>query len=272
MSNIYPPTPASEETSGNSAAAGAAETAKAAAATAKDQASQVASDAASAGENVLGTAKEQAASVAGEVTTQAKDLFKQTQSELVEQASSQQKRVASGLQSLSEELRSMADKSENGGVATDLVQQAAGRAGSVASWLDARDPGSLLDEVKNFARTRPGTFIGLAAVAGVVAGRLTRSLTSEAADEKAAAASAPSTPTATTAPAVSTYAAPVAPVAPAAPVAPVVATGVVSTPTVAPVTTAPADQGLFAATVDGDIDDVEASPVDGDPYFRNPRS
>jgi hypothetical protein len=266
MSNIYPPTPASEETSGTSATAGAADTAKQAAATAKEQASQVASDAASAGENVLGTAKEQAATVASEVTTQAKDLFKQTQTELVDQAGTQQKRVASGLKSLSDELTSMAQKSEGGGVATDLVQQAAGRAGSVADWLDARDPGSLLDEVKTFARTRPGTFIGLAAVAGIVAGRLTRSLTSEAADEKAAAASTSNTSAATTGPTFGTPAA--APVAPVAPVA----TGVVSTPTVATVTSTPADQGLFAASIERDVDDVEASPVDGDPYFRDPRS
>jgi hypothetical protein len=265
MSNIYPPTPGSEETSGTSASAGAAETAKEAAATAKEQASHVASDAAAAGGTVLGTAKEQAASVAGEVTTQAKDLFKQTQTELVEQAGTQQKRVASGLKSLSEELSSMAEKSEGGGVATDLVQQAAGRAGSVASWLDDRDPGSLLDEVKTFARTRPGTFIGLAAVAGVLAGRLTRSLTSEAADEKAAAASAPSTPTAS-APTTTPAASPASSVTEATVFHS--ATGVVSAPTVAPVSTTPAD-GLFAATLDGDL---EASPVDGDPYYRDPRS
>jgi hypothetical protein len=61
-------------------------------------------------------------------------------------------------------------------VASDLVRQAADRSHSVASWLDGRDPGSLLDEVKTFARRRPGTFLLLAAGAGVLAGRLGRSL------------------------------------------------------------------------------------------------
>ncbi|PRY68036.1 hypothetical protein B0I08_105200 [Glaciihabitans tibetensis] len=251
MSNIYPPTPASDAPFGTPASSGTTDTAK-------EQASHVASDAATAGENVLGTAKEQAASVAGEVTTQAKDLFKQTQTELREQAGTQQKRVAGGLRSLSDELGTMAEKSEGGGVAADLVKQVATRAGGVATWLDDRDPGSLLDEVKTFARTRPGTFIGLAAVAGILAGRLTRSLTSEAADEKAAAEhAAASAPTTTTTPA-SAF--------------PTATTGVVSAPTVPPVVTPPAADELFAAPLGRDVDDVEASPVDGDPYYRNPRS
>jgi len=184
MSNVYPPT---------TAPTGPASTASATTDEASQQAKKVAGDAASAGENVLGTAQAHASTVAGEAKTQAKDLLSQTQGELREQAGVQQKRVATGLHSLSDELGSMASNSEGSGVASDLVQQAASRAGSIASWLEDRDPGSLLEEVKDFARRRPGTFIGIAAVAGVVAGRLTRSITSVAADEKEAQAAA--TPT-----------------------------------------------------------------------------
>jgi ElaB/YqjD/DUF883 family membrane-anchored ribosome-binding protein len=149
----------------------------------KDEASNVASGAKDAAQKVGGTAKGEAAKVAGEAKAQAADLLKQTSSELKDQAGAQQKRVAGGLHSLSDELTSMADKSEGGGVAADLVQQVAGRAGSVASWLEDRDPGTLLDDVKDFARRRPGAFIGIAAVAGVLAGRLTRSLASSEKDE-----------------------------------------------------------------------------------------
>jgi hypothetical protein len=70
----------------------------------------------------------------------------------------------------------MADAPEQPGVASDLIRQAAERSESVASWLDNRDPGSLLNEVKSFARQRPGTFLLLAAGAGLLAGRLGRSL------------------------------------------------------------------------------------------------
>ena len=46
--------------------------------------------------------------------------------------------------------------------------------GEVSHWLDNHEPSDLLDEVKRFARRRPGAFLALAAAAGVVAGRLTR--------------------------------------------------------------------------------------------------
>ena len=88
--------------------------------------------------------------------------------------------MAEGLRSISTELHSMASASEQPGVATDLVRQAAERSSAVASWLDARDPGSLLTEVKSFARQRPGTFLMLAAGAGILAGRLSRGLSAGA--------------------------------------------------------------------------------------------
>ena len=88
--------------------------------------------------------------------------------------------MASGIRSIGDELGSMADSSQEQGVASDLVHQAATRASGIANWLDQRDPGSLVDELKGFARRRPGTFITIAAVAGVLAGRLTRSVIAEA--------------------------------------------------------------------------------------------
>ncbi|KNH11600.1 hypothetical protein ACU18_18885, partial [Arthrobacter sp. ZBG10] len=63
------------------------------------------------------------------------------------------------------------------GMATDLIREAAERTSSIAGWLENRDPGSLLSEVQTFARNKPGTFLLLAAGAGILAGRLTRGLT-----------------------------------------------------------------------------------------------
>jgi hypothetical protein len=71
----------------------------------------------------------------------------------------------------------MARNSEQDGVATDLARDAAARARTAAEWLADRDPGSLLDEVRSFARRKPGTYLALALGAGVLAGRLTRGLT-----------------------------------------------------------------------------------------------
>jgi hypothetical protein len=162
--------------------------------TAKQEAADLKDTAAEQARNVAGTAKDEARSVAHEAKSQAKDLYAQTQSELREQAGVQQQRVASGLRSIGDELGSMASNSDQQGLASDLVRQVSDRAGSAAAWLDARDPGSLLNEVKSYARRKPGTFIAAAAIAGVVAGRLTRALAGNAADEKEADAVAPRTP------------------------------------------------------------------------------
>lgn len=142
---------------------------------AREQASNLGSEAASAGQRVAGVAKDEVGNVASEAKYQAKDLLHQARTELTEQAGAQQERVAGGLRSLSDELNSMAQSSE-GGMAADLVRQVATRAGDVAGWLDQRDPGSLLQEVQDFARRKPGVFIAGAALAGILAGRLTRSL------------------------------------------------------------------------------------------------
>ena len=60
---------------------------------------------------------------------------------------------------------------------TTLADQAADRVQSVAGWLEQRQPGEVLDEVRDFARRRPGTFLAAAAVVGLIGGRLTRGLT-----------------------------------------------------------------------------------------------
>jgi hypothetical protein len=148
--------------------------------TAKNEAADVTRHAADSAQNVAETAKTEAAYVAAEVKTNARDLMFKAKSDLTAQAGTQQQKVAEGLRSVAGELHSMAAASDQPGVASDLVRQAAERSSAVASWLDNRDPGSLLTEVKSFARQRPGTFLLLAAGAGVLAGRLSRSLSAGA--------------------------------------------------------------------------------------------
>jgi hypothetical protein len=77
-------------------------------------------------------------------------------------------------------------------VATDLARQAADKARQAAGWLGDRDPGSLLDEVRSFARKKPGTYLALALGAGVLAGRLTRGLTAPTDDTTSSATSSTS--------------------------------------------------------------------------------
>ncbi|MCB5274963.1 hypothetical protein BJG92_02501 [Arthrobacter sp. SO5] len=174
QASTFPPAPSSS--TDRSSTNGAAATTDAA----KEEAGEVARRAADSAQNVAETAKTEAANVAAEVKTNARDLLHQAKSDLTEQAGTQQQKVAEGLRSISTELRTMASASDQPGVATDLVRQAAERSSAVASWLDDRDPGSLLTEVKSFARQRPGSFLMLAAGAGILAGRLSRSLSAGA--------------------------------------------------------------------------------------------
>lgn len=131
-----------------------------------------------AGTHVAGTAAEEASNVKHEVGQQARNLVGQVRSQLTSQVSTQQERAAGGIRSVSDELRSMANSSESQGAASNLVSQAASRVGDVAGWLEGRDPSQLLEDVKRFARRRPGVFIAIAAGTGIVVGRLARSLTS----------------------------------------------------------------------------------------------
>jgi cell division septum initiation protein DivIVA len=146
---------------------------------AKDQAASVAGGAADAAQHVAGVARDQVGQLAAEGGRQARELLGQAKSELSGQAQVQQDRVAGGLRAVGHQLSSMAESSQDRGVATDLARQAAQKAHQIAGWLEQRDPGSVLDEVRAFARQRPGAFLAIALGAGVVTGRLVRGLSAD---------------------------------------------------------------------------------------------
>jgi hypothetical protein len=142
--------------------------------TAKSEAGNIKDTAAGAASDVKDVAKGEVSNVASEAKYQARNLVDQTRSELRGQVGNQQSQLASRLNSWASELGSMASKSDDSGPMTDLAHEASRRVGEISHWLDNHEPSDLLDEVKRFARRRPGTFLALAAAAGVVAGRLTR--------------------------------------------------------------------------------------------------
>ena len=82
----------------------------------------------------------------------------------------------------------MADGGQQSGTVSEVARQAADRADRLAEWLGQREPGDLLDEVRSFARRRPGAFLLGAAIAGVVVGRLTRGAVDAAARLRSGAA------------------------------------------------------------------------------------
>jgi hypothetical protein len=87
-----------------------------------------------------------------------------------------QEKVVSTLRSLGEDLQSMAQGSQSG-LAGKLAGQAADTTQQVAGFLENREPSELLGELTRFARQRPGAFLIGSAVAGMLAGRMTRGIT-----------------------------------------------------------------------------------------------
>lgn len=140
---------------------------------AEGQAAQVAQDATESGRRVAGTAAYQGRNVAEEGRRQVQELSRQVGQQVDEQSRMQKDKAASGLRSLADELTGMAVYG-HGGVAAELASNAASKAQDAAGWLDRHEPGQLVDEVRDFARRKPGTFLLGALAVGVVAGRLTR--------------------------------------------------------------------------------------------------
>jgi hypothetical protein len=141
---------------------------------AKDQARAAAGTAADEGRHVAGVAAGEASSVAGEAKSHAKGLLDEALVQVEHQTRTQRDRVADTLATFSDDLEKMASSSDAGGLAVDLAHQAADRARALGRHLDGREPSDLLDDVRRFARNRPGVFLVGALVAGVAAGRLAR--------------------------------------------------------------------------------------------------
>jgi len=140
----------------------------------KDKAAGAADAAKQAGGEVASTAAEKAKDVAAETKRQARDLVGEARNQVQSQVGDQHRNLVTNIRSLGDELGSMAGSGEQHGLASEIVSQAGDRARGVADWLDGRDPSQLLDEVRSFARRKPGVFLAGALIAGVAVGRLTR--------------------------------------------------------------------------------------------------
>jgi hypothetical protein len=143
---------------------------------AKERAQQAASTAADQSKHVASTAVDEAMGVAAEAKAHATNLVgearSQLQGQLSDQGRQQKDMVASTLGSFGDDLASMAESGS--GLAGQVAREVADRAQSLSRHLDGREPAELLDDVRRFARQRPGTFLLGALAAGVVVGRLAR--------------------------------------------------------------------------------------------------
>jgi len=148
-----------------------------AAGAAKDQAGAVADTARSQVSEVTTAATEQARAVAADAKQQARRLVDESRSQLRTQATEQTSKLAGSVREISQQLQGV---SQGGtppeGIVADIVEQAAGVTSRFAQQLESRSPEELLDDVKRFARRRPGLFLLGALGAGFAAGRVIRTV------------------------------------------------------------------------------------------------
>jgi hypothetical protein len=82
--------------------------------------------------------------------------------------------VAKGLLTVSTQLGTMASKSHETGMMNDLAHSASRQIALVGHWLDTSEPSDLTNQIKDFARSKPATFVALGAGLGLLARRVTR--------------------------------------------------------------------------------------------------
>ncbi|HEU4946769.1 MAG TPA: hypothetical protein VFT31_06430 [Kribbella sp.] len=148
---------------------------------ARDEAGHLRDTTVGASQQVTGTAKEKAGEVAADVRQQARQLAGETRDQVAQQASQQRDRAVEGLRSVGDELRGMAEHGQSGWAA-QFVRQGADWTDQAADFLKNRGAGDILDDVRRVARRRPGTFLLVAAAAGVAAGRLSRAMAAGSTD------------------------------------------------------------------------------------------
>ena len=149
---------------GKQTASAAAEAAGQTAATAADGAKQVASEAAT-----------QVTEVTRQATDQARELVSQAKGQLHEQATTQTERAAGGLADFGRQLRALGDgQPEQAGIAADAARQLADKVDGVADRIQQRGFDGVVDDLRSFARRRPGAFLLGAAATGFVTVRLAR--------------------------------------------------------------------------------------------------
>ena len=117
-------------------------------------------------------ASDEAKQVAADVRDQARGLLDETKNQVQDQSRTQRDRLVDTLRTFGDDLEGMAQ--DRDGLASGAAREVAQRVRTISERLDGREPTELLDDLRSFARRRPGMFLAGALVSGVVVGRLLR--------------------------------------------------------------------------------------------------
>ncbi|MEV5317425.1 hypothetical protein AB0K92_07080 [Streptomyces sp. NPDC052687] len=142
--------------------------------TAKEQASATAGQAGGAAGQVAGTAMDQARTVAGEARRQTGSAVGDLRGRVTEEVEGQTRRAAGTVHQWADDLAELARNAPGDSPARSLVSKAADGGHRVADYLDDHGLEGMTEEVKGFARRRPGVFLAGAALAGFAVGRMAK--------------------------------------------------------------------------------------------------
>jgi hypothetical protein len=123
----------------------------------------------------IGEASNQAQNVAADIRRQFSEVSSKTKSELRSQADERAAQAARGLRALSSQATALAQgRTEEAGDLTSFLNRIGSETGALATRLETRKTGGLLEDMTRFGRRQPVVFLALALGAGVLAGRAVR--------------------------------------------------------------------------------------------------
>ncbi|WP_165985082.1 hypothetical protein [Streptomyces sp. YIM 98790] len=141
---------------------------------ARDQATAAAGRAGQAADEVAATASQQAGAVAGETRRQAGEAAQDLRKRVADEGRGQVERLAGTVRQWADDLDGMARNAPDDSPARTLAAQAAEGGHRAAEYLDRNGVQGLIGDLQDFARRRPGAFLGGALVAGLVVGRMAK--------------------------------------------------------------------------------------------------
>jgi hypothetical protein len=170
---------------------------KVAASTAGDKTRELAHDASAHAGDLAGSVKEHAGDVGHEVVEQGRRVVEDAKVQVRQQADTQTRQAVSALRQWSDRGRALAEgRADEAGPLADYAREMASKVSGVADRFEQRGFDGVLEDVKSFARRRPGMFLVGAGVAGFAVGRMVRGAKSASASNGTSqpAIAAPSVP------------------------------------------------------------------------------
>ncbi|MFE9398317.1 hypothetical protein [Streptomyces flavidovirens] len=142
--------------------------------TAKEEASVTAGQARQAAGEVAGSVTQQAKAVTDEARQQAGTAVRDLRGRVNDEVQGQAERAVGTLRKWADDLDGMAQNAPSDSPVRSLAATAADGGHRAADYLDRNGLDGVMDDVRGFARRRPGVFLGGAALAGLAVGRLAK--------------------------------------------------------------------------------------------------